>query len=75
LFNLFVHWEEGGFDSLAYVIEKERFGEYTSEKLLKRFIGLLGLPLNANPDAIGQTIHHNGQPATIVVMALVQIAF
>ena len=37
MFNLFVTFEEGAFDSRAYVLERERFGEYTSETLMKRF--------------------------------------
>lgn len=37
LFNLLMTWENGGFDMLAFELERGRFGEYTSEKLMKRF--------------------------------------
>ena len=30
-------WNEGGFDGLAFELERGRFGEYTAEKLMKRF--------------------------------------
>jgi len=37
LFNLFVTFREGAFDSLAYELERGRFGEYTSDAMMKRF--------------------------------------
>ena len=37
LFNLLMTWEEGGFDMLAFQLERGRFGEYTDEKLKKHF--------------------------------------
>lgn len=37
MFNLFVTFKEGDFDSQSYVLERGRFGEYTSEALMKRF--------------------------------------
>jgi hypothetical protein len=37
LFNLLMTWEDGGFDMLAFELERGRFGEYTAEKLMKRF--------------------------------------
>lgn len=37
LFNLLMTWENGGFDMLALELERGRFGEYTAEKLMKRF--------------------------------------
>jgi hypothetical protein len=40
LFNLFVTFKEGDFDSRSYVIERGRFGEYTSDVLLKRYKAL-----------------------------------
>jgi hypothetical protein len=30
-------WEDGGFEALAFQLERGRFGEYTDEKLKKRF--------------------------------------
>jgi hypothetical protein len=30
-------WEDGGFDSLAFELERGRFGEYTSDELMKRY--------------------------------------
>jgi hypothetical protein len=30
-------WNDGGFDGLAFELERGRFGEYTAEKLMKRF--------------------------------------
>lgn len=30
-------WEVGGFDTLAFELERGRFGEFTDEKLVKRF--------------------------------------
>ena len=40
MFNLFVTFKEGDFDPLSYVIERGRFGEYTSDALLKRYKAL-----------------------------------
>ena len=37
MFNLFVTFEEGAFDSQSYLLERGRFGEYTSVTLMKRF--------------------------------------
>ena len=37
MFNLLMTWEDEGFDSLAFELERGRFGEYTSEKLMKRY--------------------------------------
>lgn len=37
MFNLLMTWENGGFDMLALELERGRFGEYTAEKLMKRF--------------------------------------
>lgn len=37
MFNLFITFREGAFDSLAYELERGRFGEYTSDALMKRF--------------------------------------
>ena len=41
MFNLFVTFKEGAFDPMTYAIERGRFGEYTSDVLMKRF-GALG---------------------------------
>lgn len=40
MFNLFVTFKEGDFDTGAYVIERGRFGEYTSDVLQKRYLAL-----------------------------------
>ena len=37
MFNLFVTFEEGAFDSQSYLLDRGRFGEYTSVTLMKRF--------------------------------------
>lgn len=37
MFNLFVTFKEGAFDPMSYAIERGRFGEYTSDVLMKRF--------------------------------------
>ena len=40
MFNLFVTFKEGDFAARSYVIERGRFGEYTSDVLLKRYKAL-----------------------------------
>lgn len=37
MFNLFVTFKEGAFDAGSYAIERGRFGEYTSDALMKRY--------------------------------------
>ncbi len=37
MFNLFVSWEEDAFDSLAWVLDRSRFTEYTAPILIRRF--------------------------------------
>ena len=37
MFNLFVTFREGAFDALTYELDRDRFGEYTSDALMKRF--------------------------------------
>lgn len=37
MFNLFVTFKERAFDSLAYELDRGRFGEYTSDAMMKRF--------------------------------------
>jgi hypothetical protein len=37
MFNLFVTFKEEDFDSQSYLLERGRFGEPTSETLMKRF--------------------------------------
>lgn len=37
VFNLFVSWEEDAFDSLAWVLDRSRFTEYTARDLIRRF--------------------------------------
>ena len=37
MFNLLMTWEDEGFDARAFELERGRFGQYTAEKLMKRF--------------------------------------
>ena len=37
MFNLLMTWNDGAFETLAFELERGRFGEHTAEKLIKKF--------------------------------------